>query len=99
MRRGWLVVLLGGFVTSLASVVTAVLVALNALDNPDPQVWQIAWAVVVAGLLGGALVAAMGFRRLGSVGRFRPVAWGLLTAATGLIVPWLLAAVWVRMAG
>lgn len=93
--RAKVVVLLGGFVGTVGGLVSIALVVSFALSGSSS--WGLASLLaLVLSVVGGGVIASLGFRGLGVPPGFRSALLGAFTAAIGFLGPWLTAAVLAR---
>ncbi len=90
---GWLLVGLGVLAALVGGGLSIGLVARNALDSPTTVGWVLAWAALLGGTFGGALLVAAGVRRVALHGWRRAAGVGVLVAVPSALAPWVLAAV------
>ena len=88
---GRLLVVCGGVIAALGSLVSMLLVVAASGATPGNYLGSVL-ALAAGGLL-GCLVAARGFVRLAVTSRMRVVLLSVLVVAMGLVLPWLLAAI------
>ncbi len=93
----WVLVGAGALVAAAAGAASLALVATNALDSPTTAGWVAVLAALGGGLLVGTVLAAWGFRRRRVRSLLRASLRGFAVALVFLVLPWLVAAVWVRL--
>ena len=93
--RAKVVVLLGGFVGTLGGLVSIALVVSFALSGSSS--WGLAsFLALILSVVGGGIIAALGFRGLGVRPGVRSALLGAFTGALGFLGPWLTAALLAR---
>jgi hypothetical protein len=90
---GWGLVAAGALLAVAAGFASIGLVARNALDSPTTGGWALAWLAVLLGIVGGAVLAAAGVRRLAARPWSRAVPLGLLVSVPATFAPWVVAVV------
>ena len=94
--RARIVVLLGGFVGTVGGLVSIALIVNFAFSGSSS--WGLASLLaLVLSVVGGGIVAALGFRGLGVRPGWRSALLGALTGAIGFFGPWVTAAVLARL--
>lgn len=88
---GRLLVVCGGVIAALGSIVSMLLLVAASGATPGNYLWSVL-ALAAGGLL-GLLVAASGFVRLAVTSRMRVVPLSVLVVVIALVLPWLLAAI------
>jgi hypothetical protein len=93
--RAKVVVLLGGFVGTLGGLVSIALVVSFAFSGSSS--WGLASLLaLILSVVGGGIVASLGFRGLGVRPGVRSALLGAFTGAIGFLGPWLTAALLAR---
>lgn len=94
-NRARVVVLLGGFVGTVGGLVSIALIVSFAFSGSSS--WGLASLLaLVLSVVGGGIVAALGFRGLGVRPGWRSALLGASTGAIGFFGPWVTAAVLAR---
>ncbi len=93
--RARIVVLLGGFVGTVGGLVSIALIVSFAFSGSSS--WGLASLLaLVLSVVGGGIVAALGFRGLGVRPGWRSALLGAFTGAIGFFGPWVTAALLAR---
>jgi hypothetical protein len=90
---GWSLVVGAGLLATAASVIGLAILVSAALDGSGQSSGSLGAGMLLGGIVVGAVLAAIGFGRLGVAAVWKRALLGLLTSVTGTVAPWVAASV------